>query len=174
MGIESLDKIVKFLVDKPTYGFALLISAFFITLIFWYMSSYIKETGKQRVIRKNTNKAKSSAILPEPDKQDRDKNLDSHFPSVTFSDGTLVDVIITINFRIFDAYKYTYEASKPLEILKTLVDSRVRQVFEKITIEQARERRRETEIELKHDLSEEFLQYGIELKAINIGAIQVK
>lgn len=174
MEIESLDKVVKIIVDKPAYGFALLILAFLIALVFWYVSSYIKEIGKQRAIWKNSNEAKSSPILPEPDKQYHKKELGSHFPSVTFSDGTLSDVIITINFRIINPYKYTYEASKPLEILSTLVDSRVRQVFEKITIEQARKRRRKTEVELKRDLFDEFLKYGIELKAIIIGAIQAK
>ena len=174
MGIESLDKILKFITAKPAYGLALLIIALLITIFFWYLSSYIKEIGKQRAARGNDKKSKGPLKTNGVEGQNPKKDLNSHFPSVTFSDGVLVDVIVTINFRIFDAYKYTYEASEPLEILKTLVDSCLRSIFEKLTIEQARERRRETEIELKNDLIDEFLKYGIELKEIILGAFQIK
>ena len=174
MGIESLDKILKFITAKPLYGIALLIITFFITIIFWYLSSYIKEIGKQRAARANDKKSKGSLKTNGVAGKNLKEDLNSHFPSVTFSDGVLVDVIVTINFRIFDAYKYAYEASEPLEILKTLVDSRIRSIFEKLTIEEARENRRETEIELKSDLVDEFLKYGIELNKIILGAFQTK
>lgn len=174
MGIETLDKILKFINAKPLYGVGLLIIALLITFSFWYLSSYIKEIGKQRAARVNNKKSKDSLKKDVKEGETPNDDLNSHFPSVTFSDGVLVDVIVTINFRIFDAKKYTYEASEPLEILKTLVDSRIRSIFEKITIEEARESRRETEIELKRDLADEFLKYGIELKAIILGAFQTK
>ena len=174
MKIESLDKILQFIAARPAYGIALLIIALFITILFWYLSSYIKEIGKQRAARGDDKESKGPLKTNEVEGQNHKKDLNSHFPSVTFSDGVLVDVMVTVNFRIFDAYKYTYEASEPLEILKTLVDSRIRSIFEKITIEQARERRRETEIELRSDLIDEFLKYGIELKEIILGAFQTK
>ena len=91
--------------------------------------------------------------------------LDEDFDAIVISPET-EKIAIQIN------RKRVLKGKKPLEILKTLVDSRVRQVFEKITIEQAKARRRETEIALKHDLSEGFLRYGVELNAITIGAIQ--
>ena len=172
MGIETLDNILKLITNRPLYGFILLLSAIFITLLFWYVSSYIKEAGKQRINRKKIKKSESHENLSKQNEQDED--IDNHFPSVTCTDGTLVDVIISIHYRIFDPVKYTYEASKPLEILKTVVDSRLRQIFEKITVEEARESRQKTENRLKNDLAEEFLRFGIKLESINIGAIHVK
>ncbi len=172
MGIESLEKIIKFIVAKPSYGIALLLVVIFFTIFSWFLSSYIKELGKQKANRGKDKRSKDMLKNEEVEEKNPKKDLNSHFPSVTFSDGVVVDVTVTINFRIFNAYKYTYEASEPLEILKILVDSRIRSVFEKLTIEEARENRRETEIELKNDLIDDFSKYGIELKEIILGAFQ--
>ena len=169
MNIESLEKIYHEIVKDPMKGVFAIIFLFIVTIISWYLSSYIKEKAKIRA-SKQKNVHSSKDTLPDP-KQDQ-KDSGRHFPIVTFSDGMNAAVQVSITYRIFNSKKYTYESEDPIDILYNLVDARVRQLLEPLTLKDAKERRKETEIELKRDLIDEFARYGIRLKSITIGAIQ--
>lgn len=169
MDTEFLDKIYLAFVKDPVKGSLLILLSVILTVVGWYLSSYVKEKAKSKASnmkngKKRTNEPEASTEIP--------KNKGEHFPTVTFSDGNIAAVQVNFIYRIFDAKKYVYESADPMGVLSNLVDAHFRQFFEQFSINEAMEKRREAEHELKHDLSDEFVKYGIELKSITIGSIQ--
>lgn len=169
MNTESLYKIYQEITKDPIKGIFIIIFAFIVTIVSWYISSYIKEKAKIRATKHRDDKPPKE---PQSDSKKSQEDKGRHFPIVSFSDGTNATVQVSITYRIFDSKKYTYESEDPLGILYNLSDARVRQLLEPFTLKDAKERRRETEIQLKRDLIDEFARYGIMLQSINIGAIQ--
>jgi len=172
MNIEVLGKIIETLLDKPGYGIVVVFLAIFITILGWYASSYFKEAAKQRVLRRATKQDGKVDPSPVTKSDTSEPPKGNHFPIVTFSDGTSAEVQVSLTYKVVDSYKYTYESSDPLGILSNLVDGRLRQAFESITVEHARERRKELASSVADELSDEFLRYGIELRAIVVGSIR--
>ena len=169
MDTEFLNKIYLALIKDPVKSSLLIVILIFLTVVGWYLSAYVKEKARSKASdikngKKKPNEPEASTEIP--------KNEEKHFPTVTFSDGNTAAVQVTFAYQIYDAKTYVYESADPIGILSNLVDARFRQFFEQFSIKEAIEKRREAERELKHDLSDEFVKYGIELESIIIGAIQ--
>jgi len=169
MDTEFLHKIYLAFIRNPVKVSFLILLLIVLTVVGWYLSAYVKEKAKSKASgvkngKKRPNEPEASTEIP--------KNEGRHFPTVTFSDGSTAAVQVTFTCQIYDTITYVYESSDPMGILSDLVDARFRQLFEQFSIKEARKKRREAERELKHDLSDEFAKYGIELKSIIIGSIQ--
>jgi len=169
MDTEFINKIYLAFMRDPAKGSLLILVSIILTVVGWYLSAYVKEKAKNKASNINNDKERTNESEPSTEIQ---KNKGKHFPTVTFSDGNIAAVQVDFTYRVFDSKKYVYESADPIGILSNLLDARFRQFFEQFSIKEAVEKRREGEQELKDDLSDEFVKYGIELKSITIGAIQ--
>ena len=169
MNYEFFNKLYLAFIDDPTKSILLAFTALFLTAMGWYLSAYVKEKAKSKASNsKNPKKRTNESVVSSEIQKDKEE----HFPTVTFTDGIIAAVQITLTYRIFNAKKYVYESNDPIGILSNLVDARSRQFLEQFSMQEALEKRRKAEYELKHDLEDEFLKYGIDLKSITIGSIQ--
>lgn len=105
---------------------------------------------------------------------DRDETPSYRTNNVTFSDGVVGIVEAHLVYRVVDAIRYTYESTKPMDILLPLVDSRLRQMLEQMSISEARSRREIIGTALIEALQPEFARYGMELGSVLIGSISSK
>ena len=172
MDIELIRKLYQTFRNDPFVGIALVVLVCGGTILLWYFSSYIKEKAKIKATKSQLPKSDSDKKHDDHSQPKKEKG--AHFQTINFLDGNEAKVQINITYKILDPIKYTYESTDPLGILSNLVDARFRQLYEQFTTNEARNKRRESEEILKSDLTEEFSKYGIELKAITIGSIQIE
>ncbi len=89
---------------------------------------------------------------------------------ITFADGVFARVFVDGVVQIIDPYAYT-SSKDSIDMLKTLIDSHLRQTLESVPISEARTRRKELEEEIIEKVQDTFNKHGVKLISISIGNI---
>ena len=93
--------------------------------------------------------------------------------ALTMSDGKRVRAEVHLAWRVINSYLFCFSSKDhPFDVLVPLLLARLRGFMEGLTLDSARDRRREAEHRITQELGLEFEKRGIKLESITIGAME--